>query len=187
MWVLFACIVYILVLYTYLHYTHIYTTHFASYIKALVYFILWEIQYIHSVFLTWYQSHCSNFLVSCSLVFVGIFCCLNFYSQLALLVPSLDYSTAIKGPQGWIFAARSSFSATKTTAIVGSITSDLQLQHETYHRVYCQPIYSTQLETSTSELPRTLMRHPKSQWVDPHASRTTRLPIDVITATLAST
>jgi len=64
-----------------LYSAHIYTTHFASYIKTLMYFILWEIQYIHSVFLTWYQSHCSNFLMSCSLVFVGIFCCLNFCSQ----------------------------------------------------------------------------------------------------------
>ena len=33
-----------------------------------VYFITDEIQYNLLVFLTWYQSHCSNFLVPCSLV-----------------------------------------------------------------------------------------------------------------------
>ena len=37
----------------------------ASYIKdTLVYFITWEIQYIHSVFLTWYQSHCFVFFLA---------------------------------------------------------------------------------------------------------------------------
>ena len=45
------------------------TAHSASYIKALMYILLLEkYNTIHSVFLTWYQSHCPNFLVSCSLV-----------------------------------------------------------------------------------------------------------------------
>ena len=53
----------------YLYSTLTCTTHFAFYIKGThVYSIIREMQYTYSVFLTWYQSHCSNFIVSCSLV-----------------------------------------------------------------------------------------------------------------------
>ena len=56
---LFTCIALLLVLHT-----------STSYIKTLMYILLfWEIQYTYSVFLTWYQSHCSNlFLVVLSLL-----------------------------------------------------------------------------------------------------------------------
>ena len=67
----------------YLYTTLLFVLHtYVSYIKTLMYIILfWEIKYNYSVFLTWYQSHCFNFLISCSLVFFSIFCCLDFFCQ----------------------------------------------------------------------------------------------------------
>ena len=74
---------------------------------------------------------------------------------------SLDYSTAIRGPQGWISTTRSSLSSTKTTAFVGSLTSDLQLGHKKYYRVYLQPLYITPPESSPFDHPHDTMRQLK--------------------------
>ena len=70
-------------------------------------------------------------------------------------MPYLDYSTAFRGAQDWIFTARSSITATKITASVGSSTSDLQLGHKTYHRVDFQLIYTMPPESSSSDTPHT--------------------------------
>ena len=84
-------------------------------------------------------------------------------------MPSLDCLAAIKSPQGWISTARSSSSAAKTTAFIGSITSDLQSGHKTYHCVAFQYLYTTPLETSSSNHPcatkcwsKFLQNHPRA-------------------------
>ena len=76
-------------------------------------------------------------------------------------MPSFDCSTAIRGAQGWICTARSLNTATKITAFVGSSTSDLRLTHKTYHRVDFQPIYTTPLESSSSDPTRAAMHRSK--------------------------
>ena len=91
----------LLVQHTFLYYTLACTTHICLLYKGThVYSIISEIQYNHSVFLTWYQSHCSNFFVSCSLVFVGIFRSLDFFGQYTFSMPSPYCSTIIRGAQG---------------------------------------------------------------------------------------
>ena len=65
--------------------------------------------------------------MSCSPIFVGIFCCprlhwsVNFFRALSWLLHCHQRC------QGWIFTA------TKITTYVGSSTSDLRLRHKTYH------------------------------------------------------
>ena len=76
-------------------------------------------------------------------------------------MPSPDCPVAIRGPQGWISTARSSSSAAKTTAFIGSITSDLQSGHKTYHCVAFQSLNTTPLETSSSNHPRATKRWSK--------------------------
>ena len=143
-------------LFTYI--THLLVLHsYASYIKTLIYILsLWNTILLHSVFLTWYQSYCSNFLVSCNPILVFSTALTSLVSKPFSML-SLNYSTAIKGTQGWIFAARSSISATKTTASVGFFTSEPWLGHKTYHRVYFQLFYTTPLEKSSSDQPRAAM------------------------------
>ena len=86
-------------------------------------------------------------------------------------MPSFDYSTAVKGTQGWIFTARSSITATKITTSVGYSTSDLRLRHKTYHRVDFQPIYTTPPESSLSDPTRAATRRSKIRQFF-HASHT---------------
>ena len=89
----------------------------------------------HSVFLTWYQSHCSNFLVSCSLVLL-VFSAAStsvvskpFHCPLPT-APLPSEVLRVESPP-----PESSSSVAKTTAIIGSVTSDLRLGHKIYHRV----------------------------------------------------
>ena len=56
------------VVYLYSTLTYLYCILCLLYKGTHLYSITDEIQYNLSVFLTWYQSHCSNFLVPCSLV-----------------------------------------------------------------------------------------------------------------------
>ena len=70
---------------------------------------------------------------------------------------SPDYSATIRGPQGWISTTGSSLSSTKTTAFVRSLTSDLQLGHKKYYRVYLQPLYTTPPESSPFDHPPATM------------------------------
>ena len=70
---------------------------------------------------------------------------------------SPDYSATIRGPQGWISTTGSSLSSTKTTAFVRSLTSDLQLGHKKYYRVYLQPLYTTPPESSPFDHPHATM------------------------------
>ena len=65
-------------------------------------------------------------------------------------MPSSDCSIVVRGTQGWISTTKSSIFATKTIASVGSVTSDLQLGHKTYHCVDFQLLYTTSLESSSS-------------------------------------
>ena len=84
-------------------------------------------------------------------------------------MPSPDCPAAVRGPQGWIFATRSSSSTAKTIAIIRSITSYLQLGHKTSHCVAFQSLYTTPPETSSSDHPRSatcrskfLQNHPRA-------------------------
>ena len=86
-------------------------------------------------------------------------------------MPSPDCPAAIRGPHGWISAARSSSSATKTTAFIGSIISDLQLGHKTYHYVAFQSLYTDPPETSTFDHPCTATCQSKFMQNHPRASR----------------
>ena len=122
-----------------------------------VYFITCKIQYNLSVFLTWYQSHYSNFL--------GLAVLFCRYFPLPQLLWSIN-----PFPQGWISAARSSSSAAKITAFIGSITSDIRLGHKTYHYVAFQSLYTTPPETSSSNHPRATMRRSKFLQNHPRAS-----------------
>ena len=62
----FTCIAHL-----YLYYTLLVPHTYASYIRHWCIFFHWEIQYNFPVFLTWYQSHCSDLFLS-SLVFIGV-------------------------------------------------------------------------------------------------------------------
>ena len=86
-------------------------------------------------------------------------------------MPSPDCLATIRGSQGWISAARSSSSAAKTTAIIGSITSDLRLGHKTYHCVAFQSLYTNMPETSSSDHPHAATRRSKFLQNHPRASR----------------
>ena len=71
---LFTCIAHILVLHTYLYYTCTCTTHSTSYIKAVMYILL-HVKYntIHSISLTWYQSHCSKLFLCLAVLSLLVF------------------------------------------------------------------------------------------------------------------
>ena len=86
-------------------------------------------------------------------------------------MPSLDCPAAIRGPQGWISAARSSSLAVKTTAFIGFIISDLRLGHKTYHCVAFQSLYTDLPETSSSDHPHAATRRSKFLQNHPHTSR----------------
>ena len=87
-------------------------------------------------------------------------------------MPSPDCPTAVRGPQSWISAAKSSSSAAKTTTIIGFVTSDLQLGHRTYHRVAFQSLYTTSPETFSSDHPHATTRRSNLQQNLPRASCT---------------
>ena len=74
-------------------------------------------------------------------------------------------------PLGWISDARSSSSAVKTIAIIGSITSKLRLGHKKYHYVVFQSLYTTPPETSLSDHPCATMHRSKFLQKHPHATR----------------
>ena len=78
-------------------------------------------------------------------------------------MPSPDCFVIVSSFRGWISTARSSLFATKTTASIGSFTSNLQLGHKTYHCVDLPPIYSTSLKSSLSDHSCTSMRRSKFQ------------------------
>ena len=71
---LFTCTAHILVLHTYLYYTCTCTTHSTSYIKAVMYILL-HVKYntIHSISLTWYQSHCSKLFLCLAVLSLLVF------------------------------------------------------------------------------------------------------------------
>ena len=100
---LFTCTAHILVLHTYLYYTCTCTTHSTSYIKAVMYILL-HVKYntIHSISLTWYQSHCSNPLVCRSSAVLS-----SWVSSAAVVVSSTTASTATSVHQRPLPAATS--------------------------------------------------------------------------------
>ena len=136
----------LLVLYTYLYYT------FCLLCKGtIVYFITWEIQYIHSVFLTWYQSHCSNLFLRFTVLSLLVFSATSTSPASKLSASSPNCSAAVRGPQDWISTARSTLSTAKDHCLLESVHCELRLRHQKYHFVDLKSIYSTPLESSLSD------------------------------------
>ena len=142
---------------------------------SCIFFHLRNIILLHSIFLTWYQSHCSNFLVSCSLDLLVFSTVSTSVVNKPFLVPSPDCPAPIRVPQDWISTARSSSSTTKTIAIIGSVTFDLRLGHKTHHREALQSLYTMPPDKSSSGHPHATSCRSKLRPNFPCASYATKV------------
>ena len=125
----------------------------------------------HFVFLTWYQSHCSNFLVSCSLILL-VFSATStsvvsksFHCPLSTAPPPSEVLRVESPPP------ESSSSVAKTTCIIGSVTFDLRLGHKIYHRVD----FHRSTHSRRKNPPLTINVPVKVWQIIPRASRATRV------------
>ena len=150
----------------YLYSTHTCTTQFTSYIKELMYILL-LVKYntIHSVFLTWYQSHCSDlFLVVLSLFGVTPNSQLLPLSQLQCSHSPLNLrrlSVIISSSRPTTTIIKESHT-TRTNAIIVAVVNLARLCFSRYHCDHLASVYSIVEVLQPSKRSRALTRHPSN-------------------------